>query len=433
MSNIKQLLQDRSDLAAEARSIVDNPAEDGVMSAEQTEKFDAIEKRVGSVNGLIGAEQRLLEIERTIEPIQSSSIDPLEGSSSASGDPPQLFASFGEQLQAVKQAALDPRLTDGRLRAISGASEGVGADGGFLVGEDTSNELLRNLHDTGIVVSRVQRRQISATSNRLHIRAINETSRADGSRLGGIRVFRDGEGEAATPSKPAFKGIDFELKKLTGLYYATEELLMDTIALEQEVNSWFDEEFGFKLDDEIINGDGATQMLGILQADALVTVSKETGQAATTVVFENISKMWSRMYAPARANAVWLINQDVEPELDNLAVVVGTGGLPVYLPANTLSGSPFSTLKGRPVIPIEQAATLGTVGDIMLVNLNEYILAEKGGLQAATSIHVKFIEGETAFRFILRNDGKPRWNAALTPFTGTANTRSPFVALATRI
>jgi HK97 family phage major capsid protein len=88
---------------------------------------------------------------------------------------------------------------------------------------------------------------------------------------------------------------------------------------------------------------------------------------------------------------------------------------------------------GRPVIPIEYAATLGTAGDIMLADLSQYVMIDKGAIQSATSIHVKFLYDETAFRFVYRVDGQPAWNAPLTPFKGGAgSTQSPFVVLATR-
>jgi len=163
----------------------------------------------------------------------------------------------------------------------------------------------------------------------------------------------------------------------------------------------------------------------------VVSVAKEAGQAAATLVTANIFKMWSRMWARSRSNAVWFINQDIEPQLMALDIPVGTGGMPVYLPQGGLSQSPFGTLLGRPVIPVEYAATLGTVGDICLADLSQYILIDKGGVEAASSIHVQFLTDETAFRFVYRVDGQPAWNAPLTPFKGT-NTLSPFVSLATR-
>lgn len=53
----------------------------------------------------------------------------------------------------------------------------------------------------------------------------------------------------------------------------------------------FSEEFGFKVDDAIINGTGAGMPVGILNSKALVTVPKEPGQAAGTITVQNIVNM----------------------------------------------------------------------------------------------------------------------------------------------
>jgi len=142
--------------------------------------------------------------------------------------------------------------------------------------------------------------------------------------------------------------------------------------------------------------------------------------------------MYSRMFPQSLPSAVWLINQNIQPQLFTMSLAVGTGGIPVYMPAGGLSGQPFGTLFGRPVIPIEQAATLGTVGDIIFADLaNGYILAEKGGIQSDMSIHVRFQYDESCFRFVMRVDGQPIRASALTPYKGSA-TLSHFIALATR-
>jgi HK97 family phage major capsid protein len=225
--------------------------------------------------------------------------------------------------------------------------------------------------------------------------------------------------------------MSLQLKKLAGVGYATDELLADTTALGNIMTQGFSEELTFLVEDSIINGTGAGQPLGVLGSNALVTVAKETGQAAATLVTANIFKMWSRMWSRSRANAVWFVNQDIEPQLLSLDMPVGTGGMPVYLPANGISGAPFGTLLGRPIVPIEYCATLGTVGDVILADLSQYVMIEKGGLQAETSIHVQFLTDETAYRFVYRVDGQPAWHDTLTPFKGSS-TQSPFVALATR-
>jgi HK97 family phage major capsid protein len=107
------------------------------------------------------------------------------------------------------------------------------------------------------------------------------------------------------------------------------------------------------------------------------------------------------------------------------------GDSPLWLPGGQLRDQPYSTLMGKPIHFIEQASSVGTVGDLMLLDLSQYITIKKGGMKVASSIHVLFTTDEMAFRFILRLDGQPAWHSALTPYKGT-NTLSPFVTVATR-
>ena len=137
------------------------------------------------------------------------------------------------------------------------------------------------------------------------------------------------------------------------------------------------------------------------------------------------------MFAPLRKNSVWLINQDCEPQLHSMYVAVGATGVPVYLPAGGLSASPYATLYGRPVIPVEHCQTVGTVGDIIFADLSQYWLIDKGTMQKATSIHVQFVTDETAFRFVYRVDGQSKWPGRLTP-ANSAVTLSPFIGIETR-
>jgi len=343
------------------------------------------------------------------------------------------FNSFGQQMAAIMRAGIpggrvDPRL----LNAATGLSETVPSDGGFLVQQDFASEILKDVFQTGVLASRCRRVTISGNSNSIKINGMDETSRVAGSRQGGIRGYWADEAEEKTASKPKFRRIELNLKKMVGLCYATDELLDDAMALESIIREGFVSEFGFMLDDAIVNGTGSGQPLGILNSGSLVSVTKESGQLASTVMAENVINMYSRIFPQSRQNAVWLINQAIEPQLFTMSIAVGTGGVPVYLPAGGLSASPYGTLFGRPVLPIEQCAALGTVGDIILADLtNGYILAEKGGIESAMSIHVRFIYDESVFRFVMRVDGQPVRSSALTPYKGSA-TQSHFVALATR-
>lgn len=199
------------------------------------------------------------------------------------------FPTFGAQMSAIVQACIPNGTVDPRLRiqaAASGLNETVPSEGGFLVQQDFSTELLQEVFQTGILASKCRRIPISGNSNSIKINGIDETSRAS-TRSGGILGYWEEEAAEKTASKPKFRKIELNLKKLIGLCYATDELLDDAAALEGVIRNGFVSEFGFLLDDAIINGTGAGQPLGILNAGCLVSVSKETGQKAATVVYNS--------------------------------------------------------------------------------------------------------------------------------------------------
>jgi HK97 family phage major capsid protein len=431
---LEEMRAKRLELARSARAIL-AVCED--EKREQTREEERILKdfieRGEAMAALIEKEARVQALEEMTERSHAEPTKPdvsEEDNRQAQGSP-RRFRSFGEQMQAVIRASqpgggVDPRLL---TRAVMGMGEGTPSDGGFLVQTDFAAELLKRTYETGQVASRCRRIGISANANGLKIPAIDETSRADGSRWGGVRAYWTAEAGDKSNATPSFRQLELNLKKLTGLAYATDELLADASALENVLMQAFSEEFGFKLDDSIINGDGAGKPLGVLVSPALVSVTKEVGQPAATLQPENLIKMWSRCYARSRLNAVWFVNQDIEPQLFTMGIQVGTGGGTVYMPPGGLSGQPYGTLFGRPVIPIEQCATLGTKGDILLADMSQYILIDKGGMQSASSIHVRFTNDESVFRFVYRVDGLPIWQSPLTPYKGSANTQSPFVAM----
>ncbi len=343
------------------------------------------------------------------------------------------FRSFGEQLIAIARYGMthgidaDPRL----IRAPTGAGEIDPSAGGFLVQTDFATAVFMRSYEMGEILARVEKLSLSTTANSIKIPAVDETSRATGSRWGGVQSYWVGEGVTPTNTKPKFRLIELDLKKLMSLMYVTDELLADQSVLTSIAGKAFSEEIMFMTEDAIFEGSGSGQPLGIMNAPCKVTVPTETGQPTKTIVYENVLKMWSRMWARSRQNAVWFINQDNEPQLYALSQVIGTAGVPVYLPANGISGRPYGTLFGRDVIPLEYNNTLGTEGDIVLADYSQYVLADKGGIQAASSMHVAFLTDEMVFRITYRVDGEPIWNAPLTPFKGT-NTLSPFITLASR-
>jgi len=426
--DIKALMKRVDDLKAKAT------AENRNLTADEVAYMKEVNAEIANLSDMVKTLEESESLHASINDAprpQTVEKKPLTSSGIEVKDK-ERFKTIGDQMFAVMRAGQPGGHVDPRLFNATGLNETTPSDGGFLVQSDFSNELLQEVFKTGILAPRCRRIQISGNSNSMKMNGVDETSRAS-TRSGGIIGYWKDEAAQKTASKPKFRQIELNLKKLIGLCYATDELLQDASALEAFIRQAFVAEFGFLLDDAIVNGTGAGQPLGILNAGCLVSQAAETGQKAATVVAENVIKMWSRLFAQSRPNAIWLINQNIEPQLFTMSLAVGTGGIPIYMPAGGLSGQPYGTLFGRPVIAIEQAATLGTVGDIILADLGGYILAEKGGIQADMSIHVQFLYDESVFRFVMRVDGQPVRASALTPYKGGASyTQSHFVALATR-
>jgi HK97 family phage major capsid protein len=344
------------------------------------------------------------------------------------------FAHLGDFAASVWKAAEGPHQLDKRLvigAAATGLSQGVAAEGGFAVPPSFARAIWDSVREgEDSLLAMTDNYTVEGAS--LTFAANAETSRATGSRYGGVRGYWLNEAGQVTGSKPTLRQMKLEPEEVGALVYMTNKLMRNNLmALNQFVTRGASEEIQFLVSNAIIQGTGAGQPLGILNAPGTISIAAETGQAATTIVSENIDKMWARMLTRAKRGAVWFVSQDCEPELSNLNRSVGTGGALVYNPPGGISQLPYGQLKGRPVREVEFNPTLGTVGDIILADLGYYATGTRGGARADSSMHLRFDYAETAFRFMFEVDGQPWLASAITPFNA-GNTQAPFLTLATR-
>jgi HK97 family phage major capsid protein len=347
------------------------------------------------------------------------------------------WGSFGEFLSSVITVSKPGGIIDPRLApeaAASGMNQGILSEGGFTVPPQWSASIWDRLNEQPDNLMGMTD-QYTVDGDYLEMPRNAETSRVNGSRYGGIQGYWINEADHITKSKPKLGKLRLEPQQLAVLVYLTEKLIRNSgAALEQYVTRASSDEILFMTGDALVNGSGVGKPLGITNAPCKIQVSKESSQAAATVVQENISKMWARMHPRARANAVWLINVDVEPQFDTLNTVVknvaGTENVGGY--ANKVWDAEKRTLKGRPVIATEYCQTLGTVGDIILWAPDFYATGMRSaGVMQATSMHVRFEYAEQALRFMYDVDGQPWLESAITPFKGS-NTLSTIVTLQTR-
>lgn len=354
------------------------------------------------------------------------------------------FQTFGAQLQAIRQAAIsrtngsgrvDTRLLDiHRRAAAAGASEAVPSSGGFLVAPEFSRDILKRMYFVGDILKRCTIFPITKPhSNAVRIPQFDETSRVNGSRLGGVQAYFQNEADLLVASKPKFMATELTADKITGLIYCTDELLSDSNALEAWMTYALAQELTFKLEYGIINGTGAGQPQGVLNSPATVSIAGEAGQLTASVVSANIQKMlaafWSASYNSP--GACWIYHQELLPQLATLQTAVGTGGSESKLWQWASGTDTYDLLAGFPAIQSEYCQVAGTPGDIILCDFSRYIVAMREHISNDLSLDLLFLTDQAAFRAIWRVNGQTVDRAPVLPLNGTVAT-SPFVALGPR-
>lgn len=97
-----------------------------------------------------------------------------------------------------------------------------------------------------------------------------------------------------------------------------------------------------------------------------------------------------------------------------------------YIFADGTTGMP-PMLLGYPIRWSERTPTIGSKGDVMLLDLSYYYIKDGSGLILSASEHVQFTKDKTLFKVIKSVDGQSSLNTPLTLENGT--TASPFVIL----
>lgn len=446
-SKIVELREQMRGLKSQAEAIQQDAIKDNEREPYEEEVakihslVDLAEEKQAEIERLEAeaANQRVTALGETLEiPLPRKTVTGSQGFAIPKDPDKELkhgYANMGAFAFSVMEActpgstvARDDRLLIGAT--ATGMQQTVGSDGGFLVPPAFSKVIWDGLNaQPDNLLAMTDKYTVDGDS--LTFNANAETSRVTGSRYGGVQAYWIAEADQATSSRPKFRQLKLEPHQLAVLVYATDKLLKNGTAVEQYITRAAIDEINFMVGDAIINGNGVGKPQGILNSGCTVRVDKEVGQVAKTIEAENITNMWSRLHARSRLNAVWFINQDIEPQLQTMSIGVGTAGQPVYLQPGQFSEAPFARLYGRPVMPIEYCATLGTIGDIILADLSAYATGTQGGIETGMSIHLRFDYLESAFRFVFAIDGRSWLKDALTPFKGT-NTQSTFVKLQTR-
>jgi len=337
--------------------------------------------------------------------------------SSMFGSPvPSDFSSFGEFLQV-----LDTGLADNRLQAaVQGGSEGVGVDGGFLIPPDFAATLMDATLESSVVASRAQ---IEPMQFAQKIVAGLDTQ-DHSSFIGGFIGVWIGEGGSLSGQKWKLRQLVLQARKLGILAPVTSELLADAPAFDSPMVTALSNAMAWFLDYAFLNGNGVGQPLGVLNDPALVVVNKETSQAASTINYENVKNMYSRLHQACVNNAVWIINQGCRAQMlglvqtvKNVAGTDNVGGSADPLMRDDGRGG--FVLLGIPVVFTEKTPALTNQGDIILADLSQYVVGMRSEISIKKSEHLYFDSDQVAYRILMRADGKGKWSQAMQPKNGS--------------
>jgi len=338
------------------------------------------------------------------------------------------FRSLGHLARDISPRSLQMSGVPAAFRDIRNDMSSIDpASGGFLVPEEFRRELLTEALEMAIVRPRATVIPMSTAS--ITLPGYDVTSHAS-TLFGGTTFAWTEEGGSIGESNPTFERIKLIAAKLAGYSELPNELIADSpISVDTFLGRAFSEGLAFEEDYAFLNGNGVGQPLGVLHSGALITVTKEGGQANDTIVWENIIKIWQRVLPASQGRGVWVANINTFAELATMSLSVGTGGVAIWLQAG--AGSQPGNILGRPLILTEKVPTLGDAGDIGFYDFSAYLIGDRMQMSMSASPHVKFQNDITAYRILERVDGRSAVLSPIAPRLGT-DSLSPFVCLGAR-
>lgn len=324
------------------------------------------------------------------------------------------FATREEFFRSLHSGLADPRLQAATMK------ENVGSTGGFSVPEQFVAEWLDASLESEIVRPRADVQPMTAPTKRVPGFDVSDNSGGAPFGFAAEWIAEDGSG---TAQNATLRMIQLTAHKLGIFSQVSNELVADGVSFEEQLGSAMVKGTSWKLDEAFLRGTGAGQPRGVLNDAALITVAKESGQAASTIKYANVVKMFARLHPACVNNAVWVANPTTLPQLFQMTVpitnVAGTenvgGSMP---PVFTESNGQFRLL-GRPLLLTEKVPSLTSAGDISLIDFSQYYVGIRKEISVEKSVHVGWQNDRTGYRALVRVDGQGKWGAAFTPKNGS--------------
>jgi len=321
----------------------------------------------------------------------------------AAHDPPySQFRDAGDFLASVRDQMIhrrnDPRL-DMTNAAGTWAGEQVAADGGFALPDAFVDDVLAPAFGDGSLPAAFGPVPTASAALRVAVDPAGDWT-VD------VPASIVTEGGQATPGKAPLNLVSCPLAKIPALVHCSDELAGRSPGYLRWVARKLASKIRNAVESKLVAGSGMNEPLGILNAPATITVTKDTSQAAATLTASNLGKMAARVVNYPRA--IWVAHPSILPQLAGLGVGVW----------NPSGRGPFGDILGRPLYLSQWANPLGTSGDVICVNPDAYLVAADGPYNAATASFA-FDQSLDSFRATVWLGAAPLLSTPITARTGT--------------
>lgn len=212
-----------------------------------------------------------------------------------------------------------------------------------------------------------------------------------------------GEGASKTEFEPTFLQRLLTVYKYAGYTEIADETLADDMTgeLAPTIQSVVGGQIMNKINEDMTSdGTGTAQPMAAFHVNNPSRLL-QTRKTVNTFKVEDVFNMYAHhVLGPL---STWYIHPSVVPQLMNMTL----GGTTLISWTTSLQGRPQMMLLGLPVEVTPLTAILGTEADVCLGNAAFYAAAIRQALTIETSIHYRFRNDLTAYRFFARAGGIP--------------------------
>ena len=417
MIDIGKLMREKDEILAKRQTLLDELVEENREYTDtELAEVEQMQKRVADYDRKIKEAQEIQNAR-----VGNTPADALAAAQAPQGNPaPEGFRGFGDFLQAVRfnpaHSALEyrERVIDSEKRVMS---MGVGAAGGFIVPEQFRETLLKIEPQAAIFRPRAQVIPAGSPPDSAITMPALDQSGVKGV-YSGVTVNWIAEAGDKPVTEPSLLEVKLEPCEVAAHVVVTDKLLRNSAAAGALISSLLRKAIIAAEDVAFLRGTGVGQPAGVIGHGSTINIARA---GAGLIAYADIVNMFASFMFGGQP--VWIGSQSILPQLMALADV---GNHIIWQP-NARDGAPGS-LMGFPLILNARSPVLGAQGDLILVDLDYYLIKDGSGIAVDMSDGYYFKNNKTIIKAWWNVDGQP-WMTTPLLLEDGASTVSPFVVL----